>query len=220
MSFSLQDNYILINDTYDKLLFESLFFETNEVYEHITIKDYISTYREKESKKDRILFLDTVKIIMYDIYRQISYLELHNLSFSHITIDDIVYVNGSFVIFNSENIKKIKNNVITINNVYNKDILSLPFILKENNDLPFQLHYKHFYQSIALVIIELLEYYDNDFFDDYNKNIKQINNGETKLYYSVDYIQEKILSLKIKHQVIYMLLFLYKNIDDSYFILF
>ena len=220
MSFSLQDNYILINDTYDKILFESLFFETNEVYEHITIKDYISTYREKESKKDRILFLDTVKKIMYDVYRQISYLELHNLTFSHITIDDIVYVNGSFVIFNSENIKKIKNNVITINNVYNKDISSLPFILKENNDLPFQLHYKHFYQSIALVIIELLEYYDSDFFDDYNKNIKQINNGETKLYYSVDYIQEKILSLKIKHQVIYMLLFLYKNIDDSYFILF
>ena len=83
MSFSLQDNYIIINDTYDKLLFESLFFETNEVYEHITIKEYISTYREKESKKDRVLFLDTVKKIIYDIYRQISYLELHNLSFSH-----------------------------------------------------------------------------------------------------------------------------------------
>ncbi len=93
---------------------------------------------------------------MFDNFAAISlYLEKIGMQLSHIDPTKLVVINNNiFIPMNLEDLYIIKKNKITIDNPYSKENIYLPIELQENSTIPYTVHFKCFYSSLALLIYD------------------------------------------------------------------
>ena len=133
----------------------------------ITIKNVTSlkTLSEWESSQKHPLLDYLQAEELFDNFAAISlYLEKVGLQLSTLDNDNIIVIDdGIFIPTNMNDLYEIKNNNITIDSPYNKKNPYLSLILQNNDKIPFQVNYKCFYSSLALLIY-------NKLLDKENKN--------------------------------------------------
>ena len=122
----------------------------------ITIKNVTSlkTFSEWESsqKHDLIDYLQAEAL--FDNFAAISlYLEKVGLQLSTLDSNNIIVINDMiFIPTNMNDLYEIKNNTITVNSPYSKKNPYLSLELQTNDKIPYQINYKCFYSSLALLI--------------------------------------------------------------------
>ena len=110
----------------------------------------------EKSQHPLIDYLDAEK--MFDNFAAVSlYLEKIGMQLSHIDPTKLVVINNNiFIPMNLDDLYIIKLNQITIDKLYSKDNTYLPIELIENTKIPYTVHFKCFYSSLALLIYDKL----------------------------------------------------------------
>ena len=124
ISFHIKDN---------KLCFDSQF-------------EYLSTYKQH-------IDIDGAFSLFNQLNHILFFLNTKQKSISYISVEDIIFIENQFVFVNSKKIFDKINNTIIINRPYNKQDLTLPPILKQNNILPVLVDFeKGVYFSIGKIL--------------------------------------------------------------------
>lgn len=133
----------------------------------ITIKNVksVKTLGDWESSQKHPLIDYLQAEELFDNFAAISlYLEKVGLQLSTLDNDNIIVINDEiFFPTNMNDLYEIKNNNVTIDSPYNKKNLYLSLELQNNDKIPYQVNYKCFYSSLALLIY-------NKLLDKENKN--------------------------------------------------
>lgn len=133
----------------------------------ITIKNVksVKTLGDWESSQKHPLIDYLLAEELFDNFAAISlYLEKVGLQLSTLDNDNIIVINDEiFFPTNMNDLYEIKNNNVTIDSPYNKKNLYLSLELQNNDKIPYQVNYKCFYSSLALLIY-------NKLLDKENKN--------------------------------------------------
>lgn len=116
----------------------------------------IKTLKTYLSENHNVVDYNMAVKITLDIVRQILYLEELDLTYSFITINDIIVIDDNkFLILNQNNIYKINKNYLEINKPYDKSsFMSLK--LKENTELPFKVYFTEVYYSVGSILVYCL----------------------------------------------------------------
>lgn len=116
----------------------------------------IKTLKSYLSENHNVVDYNMAVKITLDIVRQILYLEELDLTYSFITINDIIVIDDNkFLILNQNNIYKINKNYLEINKPYDKSsFMSLK--LKENTELPFKVYFTEVYYSVGSILVYCL----------------------------------------------------------------
>lgn len=126
----------------------------------ITIKSVTSVITfeewEKSQKHPLIDYLQAEEL--FDNFAAISlYLEKVGLQLSTLDNHNIIVINNViFLPTNMNDLYEIKNDSITIDTPYNKNNPYLSLELQDNDKIPYQINYRCFYSSLALLIYNKL----------------------------------------------------------------
>lgn len=95
---------------------------------------------------------------MFDNFAAISlYLEKIGLQLSHINPTKLVVINSNiFIPMNLEDLYIIKDKKITVDKPYDKKNIYLSLELQKNSNIPYNVSFKSFYSSLALLIYDKL----------------------------------------------------------------
>lgn len=118
--------------------------------------------------KNKISYEEALKF-MKDLYEQIEEMEYDNYYYRFLNLEDILWIDGRYLIINYINIQKTENDIIQIEN---DNSINYNVVAPELrcSSFPIQMNVNKIYYNIALLTLELME-----------NTFEEIQN--TKLYY-------------------------------------
>ena len=120
--------------------------------------------------KNKISYEEALKF-MKDLYEQIEEMEYDNYYYRFLNLEDILWIDGRYLIINYNNIQKTENDIIQIEN---DNSINYNVVAPELrcSSFPIQMNVNKIYYNIALLTLELME-----------NTFEEIQN--TKLYYLI-----------------------------------
>ena len=164
----------------------------------VFLNDFIINDFSSKGKEKSFNYELSIKLIK-NIIKQIQFLEKHNYSFINITPNDILFVNGIFVIINDKYLIEInKNKNIVIDFPAEKNSLFVSPEIMEIKEIPQEINFKHVYYSLGATLIFVYLKKNIKLIDDIENELKKIYG--TSLYWFIikstdSYVNKRILML-------------------------